>query len=132
MGHKRDKKGEQIYMKKGTEKDPEKEIVTEPEATTMDQLPAEEEKEAVTEEKKEPEQLVYVGPTIVGVAVQYTVYKNGIPNSLSKAIAEVPAIGCLVLPVSQLAEAMKKITKKQGALYTQYQNALLYKTKKGE
>jgi hypothetical protein len=82
--------------------------------------------------KKKTQKQVYVGPTIAGVAVQYTIYNNGLPTILKAAIAENPAIGSLVVPISKLAEAMKAINTKQGAMHIQYENVKQFKPKKGE
>ena len=46
--------------------------------------------------------VVYVGPTVPGVANQNTFYSNGIPTPLTEAIAKNPAMGGLVIPLDQL------------------------------
>ena len=37
--------------------------------------------------------VVYCGPSIPGVAKQYTAYTNGIPTALAEAIVKQPAMG---------------------------------------
>lgn len=53
--------------------------------------------------------VVYCGPSIPGVANQFTTYTNGIPDSLAEAIKKTPAMGGLVVPLDQLPEAMAKL-----------------------
>ena len=53
--------------------------------------------------------VVYCGPSIPGVANQFTTYTNGIPDSLAEAIKKTPAMGGLVVPLDQLPEAMTKL-----------------------
>ena len=42
--------------------------------------------------------VVYCGPSIPGVAKQYTAYTNGIPTALAEAIVKQPAMEGLVVP----------------------------------
>lgn len=67
--------------------------------------------------------IVYVGPTIVGVATRNTVYSE-IPESLQTAIQETPFLGNLCVPISALADAMEQIRHRKGAIYTMYKKAL--------
>ena len=53
--------------------------------------------------------VVYCGPSIPGVAKQYTAYTNGIPTTLAEAIVKQPAMEGLVVPLEQLPEAMKNL-----------------------
>ena len=53
--------------------------------------------------------MVYCGPSIPGVAKQYTAYTNGIPTALAEAIVKQPAMEGLVVPLEQLPEAMKNL-----------------------
>ena len=43
--------------------------------------------------------VVYCGPSIPGVAKQYTAYTNGIPTALAEAIVKQPAMEGLVVTV---------------------------------
>lgn len=43
--------------------------------------------------------VVYCGPSIPGVAKQYTAYTNGIPTALAEAIVKQPAMEGLVVPL---------------------------------
>ena len=64
--------------------------------------------------------VVYVGPTVPGVANQNTFYSNGIPAPLTEAIAKNPAMGGLVIPLDQLPDAMKKLRGGCGHIYRLY------------
>ena len=54
--------------------------------------------------------VVYVGPTVPGVANQNTFYSNGIPTPLAEAIAKNPTMG----------GAMKKLRGGYGRIYRLY------------
>lgn len=64
--------------------------------------------------------VVYCGPTIPGVAKQYTIYNNGIPATLAERVKGAPEIRGLVVPLDQLPEAMKGLRGKQGHIYRLY------------
>ena len=42
--------------------------------------------------------VIYCGPTIAGVAKQYTVYKGELPPALKEAISALPAMKELIFP----------------------------------
>lgn len=67
--------------------------------------------------------VVYCGPTLPGVARQYTVYHNGIPSSLAEALSDNPALRGLVLPLDRLPEARQDIEGRTGRFYRLYQLA---------
>lgn len=67
--------------------------------------------------------VAYCGPTIPGVAVQYTVYINGTPAALTEAIKEKPALGGLVVPLDQLPEVRRQFHAGAGRYYTLYRKA---------
>jgi hypothetical protein len=73
------------------------------------------------------ENVVYVGPTIAGVATHNTVFNNGLPQSLNEAIAKEPAFKNLLVPISKLASTLSDISNKSGAAYVFYQKAEKYK-----
>lgn len=66
--------------------------------------------------------LVYVGPSIDGVAIRNTIYGD-LPISLRKAIELRPYLSVLCVPVSGLAEPMKQIQAQSGYYYTLYSRA---------
>lgn len=43
--------------------------------------------------------VIYCGPTIAGVAKQYTVYKGELPPALKEAISALPAMKELIFPL---------------------------------
>lgn len=72
--------------------------------------------------------VVYVGPTIIGVATRNTTY-NGIPEPIAKAAesGEAPYLLSLCVPVKELANALAQINRKEGYIWTFYNKALTYK-----
>ena len=64
--------------------------------------------------------VVYCGPTVPGVAVQYTVYTNGTPTALAEAIKKKPILGGLVVPLDQLPEVRHQFHAGAGRYYTLY------------
>jgi hypothetical protein len=103
------------------------------EKTTEDKTPEEvaenkEITETKTEEKTEKtETVVYVGPTVPGVAVHNVILNNGITEELKKAIEKEPAFANLIVPVTSLAKTAKDIEGKNGAAYVFYEKAATYK-----
>ena len=63
--------------------------------------------------------LVYCGPTIPGVAKQFTSYQGGIPEALAAAQKQTPVLGGL----DQLPEAMRQLREKTGPIYALYRKA---------
>lgn len=83
---------------------------------------------AVTEtEAAEQPVLVYVGPTVRGVAERNTVFNNGISESLEAAGEREAAFKNLIIPVEKLSAAQKDIDNKSGALWVFYQKAEQYR-----
>ena len=64
--------------------------------------------------------LVYCGPTIPGVAKQFTSYRGGIPEALAAAQKKTPVLGGLTVPLDQLPEAMRQLRQKSGRIHTLY------------
>lgn len=78
-------------------------------------------KTAEKEELKKPETLVYVGPTIPGVATHNMFMNEGITNELKQAIENEPAFANLIVPISALASTANCLTEKKGAVYIFYE-----------
>lgn len=72
--------------------------------------------------------IVYVGPTIIGVATRNTVYSE-IPDTLQTASQNAPYLIGLCVPIAKLSEAMAQIKNQNGAIYTLYKKALAYSAK---
>lgn len=71
------------------------------------------------------ERIIYVGPTIPGVATRNTVYAE-IPASLQTAIKSAPYLANLCVQIDGLATALAEIRTKSGATYNFYKKALKF------
>lgn len=65
--------------------------------------------------------VVYCGPSIKGVANQYTAYHNGLPEGLKQATEKNKILAALIIPLEDLPEAMRQLRQKSGRIYTLYQ-----------
>ena len=65
--------------------------------------------------------VVYCGPSIKGVARQYTAYHNGLPEGLKEAAEKNKILAALIVPLEDLPEAMRQLRQRSGRIYTQYQ-----------
>lgn len=77
-----------------------------------------------TENPGRKETVVYVGPTITGVATHNQIFNNGLPDGLKEAIKKEPAIASLIVPISELAATNQSINTKTGAAYVFYSRVL--------
>lgn len=68
------------------------------------------------------EHIVYIGPTIPGVAISGEVYTNGIPQALKEAAETKPLLNKLIVKLSDLPKANKSIVQKSGAYYAAYKS----------
>lgn len=68
--------------------------------------------------------IVYVGPTIPGVANRNTFYDDTPSEPLQAAVRETPFLGNLIVPISGLSDALTQIRTQKGAIYTIYKKAL--------
>ena len=64
--------------------------------------------------------VVYCGPSIKGVARQYTAYNNGIPEGLKQAAEKNKILAALIVPLEDLPEAMRQLRQRSGRIYTRY------------
>lgn len=76
---------------------------------------------------KDMETVVYVGPTIAGIASHGTIYNNGLPEGLKKAIEKEPVFRGLVVPTANLAKAINDLQTKSGVTHTLYNKVLNYR-----
>lgn len=53
--------------------------------------------------------VAYCGPTIKGIAPQYTVFVDGLPEKLKEKVEQVPFLKALIVPLDKLAEMRVKI-----------------------
>lgn len=83
-------------------------------AAAVDNTPAVQAEEAV----------VYCGPTIKGLAPQYTVFVGGIPEKLTEVAEEHPVVKALIVPREKLAEMRVKVEQSGTRENLLYQNAV--------
>ena len=91
-----------------------------------------EKKAAAEVQENQPEQTVaqvqvpvaYCGPTIKGVAPQYTVFVDGIPEKLAEIAEEHPVVKALIVPREKLAEMRVKVEQNGTRENLLYQNAV--------
>lgn len=84
-----------------------------------------EKKEKQTAQK--PEVIVYCGPSVRGIAKQYTVYHGRLPDALVKFLAKHPAAQCLCVPLNEFAATRAGLNTKgtpQATLYKTILNEL--------
>lgn len=65
----------------------------------------------------------YCGPTLPGIAVQFTVYSDGLPEGLQRLAEEMPMIAALIVPVRRLAEVRGELEKPGSAMRRIYEKA---------
>lgn len=72
-----------------------------------------EKKTTATQEAQTPAEAVgtvaYCGPTVKGIAPQYTVFVDGLPEKLKEKVEQVPLLNALIVPLDKLAETRVKI-----------------------
>ena len=83
---------------------------------------------AAVKAAKVAEPLMYVGPTIRGVAIQNRVYTE-IPGTAKTAMAECPLLANLFVPVEKYTEVEKQLDTGKGGFYVAYTAALEYRDK---
>lgn len=79
---------------------------------------------------KAPETVLYVGPTINGIAITGTVYSS-IPEAAKAAKADAPMILNLFIPIKEYGEAERMIREKRGYVYSAYAEAQKFKLERG-
>ena len=68
-------------------------------------------KKTVTNTKRET--VMYIGPTVRGVVINGTLFKDGkLPALVEKRTEEMPVLQSLFVPVSKLAEAQRELLRK--------------------
>lgn len=66
--------------------------------------------------KKEISTVVYVGPTIEGIVLTGTAFRGGYPPKVCTEIEKKPYLADLMVPISELAEARKKVRDQKSAI----------------
>lgn len=94
------------------------EVKTEP-VTQTEEVKTEAPVKETKQEQKE--NIVYLGPTITGVARHSEVFEDGVlPDKAQKSIAEFPMMERLFVKISEMPEAVKELRKEQSVLSTIY------------
>lgn len=84
-------------------------------------MSAKTEKKPAADTAKKQGNLMYLGPTIVGVVRHSVVFKDGVlPEKVKNCIKELPMMEKLFVDVEKIPEAIKELNKKQSALGTIY------------
>jgi hypothetical protein len=108
-----------MSAKNKTAADPKPEGVKAEATEEVTATPVKEAPKPVKQEKKE--NVVYVGPTVIGVAKSGSVFKDGIlPAKAQECISELPMMKRLFVPQSQYVGAAKELSEKQSALSAIY------------
>lgn len=69
------------------------------------------------------EPVIYIGPDLKNIVSRNTIFKNGIPEEITKEAGRLPVVMKLFVPLKKLPEALKTFA--QGGFYkTLYDNAL--------
>lgn len=89
------------------------------------------ENEAAVETKKEQENLMYVGPTIPGIAIQNAIYTE-IPQAAAEACKEVPEMRNLFIPILKYPAAEQMLRTGKGYIFSAYKKALQFKEEGGK
>lgn len=75
-------------------------------------------KNSVPETKKD---VMYLGPTIVGVARHSTTFKGGVlPQKLEECVKQFPIMEKLFVSLDEMPSAIKELNKEQSSLRTIY------------
>lgn len=69
-------------------------------------------------------QVMYIGPTVRGVARHGDTFSGGVPDRLEKLAKAMPIIRDLIVPISGIVEAIKESNEEGAALAVAYDRAL--------
>lgn len=83
------------------------------------------------DEIKAQEPLMYVGPTIPGIAIQNTVYEP-IPEAAREAAKGLPVLLDLFVPIRRYPDAERQLRDKTGRFYSAFTKAFALKNKGGK
>lgn len=102
-------------------------------ATTKSTTKAKPKKKAATTKKKPEakalEQKMYVGPTIVGFAIQNRVYTD-IPEAAKEELKNDPELSNLFIDIKDYPKADKMIREETGYIFSAYMKALALKSRR--
>ncbi len=112
-------------MSKETETSKETEVPTKSTSTTVKSTSA-------TAKSTTVSTVMYIGPTIPGVVSANTTFNNGLTDLLKNAIAEMPAINTLIVPIEKLVQARVQLRQENSPYDVCYNKVRQYVNKKGE
>lgn len=96
----------------------------------LETVPSQEDQTGQKQERDEfediPNPCVYCGPSVRGVARQYTTYQGGIPDPLKEFVKEHPAVRALIIHTGSFAAVRKRLETPGTA------EAIIYKKVKAE
>lgn len=75
----------------------------------------------MTKKLIKPKKVVYLGPTLPGVAKEGTIYISGITPQLEEACKRMPAIREFVVPVDTYEEVVKRLKDSENGMSQIYQ-----------
>lgn len=83
------------------------------------EIAAEKSEKTEKQDKAEKKPLMYVGPTIPGIAIQNTVYAD-IPDGAKKEAEKRPIVLDLFIPISDYPKAEQQIRARTGHIYAAF------------
>ena len=104
---------------------------TEKAATADEKTPVAVQKAPSEAEIKAQEPLMYVGPTIPGIAIQNTVYEP-IPEAAREAAKGLPVFLDLFVPIRRYPDVERQLRDKTGRFYSAFVKAFALKNKGGK
>lgn len=75
---------------------------------------------AVNDVTIEPAEVVYVGPSIINVVVENTVFNNGLTHILQEKCKEHPILKSMIVPLSEYAAALAQLRDPRSGLSIMY------------
>jgi len=82
--------------------------------------------------QKESSVVIYIGPTISGIAMTGTVFSNGVPKKLEETCKNYPFFNGLIVPVEKTALAQENLRKENTPINLFYKKAVEFSQKRGE
>lgn len=73
---------------------------------------------------KQSAKVIYVGPTIKGIAIANTIYAGGLPKELEEKLTELPAMKALLVTPEKLAETKRALQTAGSAEQICYQKVI--------
>jgi hypothetical protein len=90
-----------------------------------------EEQKGMQQAKDANTAVIWLGPSIAGVATTGTVYRNGLTPQMQEAVREVPALNNLLVSVSRAVKVRSDLRNPQSAAGICYNKALEYAKTRG-